>query len=53
MINSRRRSQILNYLHRGPVTFSTLVYDSNVGDISPLATYFNPDRITLSELNFR
>jgi hypothetical protein len=50
---SRRRSQILNYLHRGPVTFSTLVYDSNVGDISPLATYFNPDRITLSELNFR
>jgi len=50
---SRRRSQILNYLHRGPVTFSTLVYDSNVGDISPLSTYFNPDRITLSELNFR
>merc|ERR1711988_1021019 len=41
---TRRRSQILNYLHRGPVTFNTLVYDTNVGDISALATYFNPDK---------
>merc|ERR1711972_685382 len=50
---TRRRSQILNYLHRGPVTFQTLVYDTNVGDISPLATYFNPDRISERELNLR
>ena len=49
----RRRSQILNYLHRGPVTFNTLVYDTNVGDISSLATYFNPDRISERELNLR
>ena len=49
----RRRSQILNYLHRGPVTFNTLVYDTNVGDISALATYFNPDRISERELNLR
>ena len=45
--------QILNFLHRGPVTFSTLVYDTNVGDISALATYFNPDRISERELNLR
>jgi len=50
---TRRRSQILNYLHRGPVTFNTLVYDTNVGDISALATYFNPDRISERELNLR
>merc|ERR1712033_9420 len=35
------------------VTFQTLVYDTNVGDISPLATYFNPDRISERELNLR
>jgi len=50
---TRRRSQILNFLHRGPVTFSTLVYDTNVGDISALSTYFNPDRISERELNLR
>merc|ERR1712048_1190051 len=50
---TRRRSQILNFLHRGPVTFGTLVYDTNVGDISALATYFNPDRISERELNLR
>ena len=41
---TKRRSQILKFLHRGPVTFKTLVYDTNVGDISPLSAYFNPDR---------
>merc|ERR1711872_581849 len=50
---TKRRSQILNYLHRGPVNFKTLVYDTNVGDISSLATYFNPDRISERELNLR
>jgi len=50
---TRRRSKILNFLHRGPVTFATLVYDTNVGDISALATYFNPDRISERELNLR
>ena len=48
---TRRRSQILNFLHRGPVTFSTLVYDTNVGDIAAISTYFNPERITVSDLN--
>jgi len=49
---TRRRSQILNFLHRGPVNFSTLVYDTNVGDISSLASYFN-ERISVDELNSR
>lgn len=48
---TRRRSQILNFLHRGPVTFSTLVYDTNVGDISTLSCYFNQERISVEELN--
>jgi len=50
---TRRRSQILNFLHRGPVTFATLVYDTNVGDISSLACYFNQERISVEELNTR
>lgn len=50
---TRRKSQILNFLHRGPVTFSTLVYDTNVGDISSLATYFNPERVSVKDLNSR
>jgi len=50
---TRRRSQILNFLHRGPVSFSTLVYDTNVGDISSLASYFNEERISVDELNSR
>merc|ERR1712168_525340 len=48
---TRRRSQILNFLHRGSVSFTTLVYDTNVGDISPLSSYFNPQRISEKELN--
>ena len=39
---TKRKNQIMNVLHRGEVTFQTMVYDSNVGDISPLSTYFNP-----------
>jgi len=50
---TRRKSQILNFLHRGPVTFSTLVYDTNVGDISALSAYFNPERISVKDLNSR
>lgn len=50
---TRRRSQILNYLHRGPVTFETLVYDTNVGDITSLSSYFNEQRISVEELNTR
>jgi len=50
---TRRKSQILNYLHRGPVTFSTLVYDTNVGDISSISAYFNQERISVSDLNNR
>ena len=48
---TRRKSQILNYLRRGPVDFDTLVYDTNVGDIAAISTYFNPERITVSDLN--
>jgi len=48
---TRRRSQILDFLHRGPVTFSTLVYDTNVGDISSLGSYFNPERVSVNDLN--
>jgi len=48
---SRRRSQILSYLQRGPVKFTTLVYDTNVGDITPISSYFNPERISVKELN--
>ena len=50
---TRRKSQILNHLHRGPVTFSTLMYDTNVGDISPVSTYFNPERVNIKDLNSR
>lgn len=48
---TKRKSQILNFLHRGSVTFKTYVYDTNVGDISPLSTYFNPERWSDSDLN--
>lgn len=48
---TKRKSTILNFLHRGPVTFKTFVYDTNVGDISSLATYFNPERWTNKDLN--
>jgi len=48
---TRRKSQILNFLHRGPVDFSTLVYDTNVGDISAISTYFNPERVSVKDLN--
>ena len=48
---SNRSSKIVEYLHRGPVSFSTLVYDTNVGDIATIASYFNPEMVTLEELN--
>jgi len=48
---TRRRSQILDFLHRGPVDFETLVYDTNVGDISSLVSYFNPERVSVDDLN--
>jgi len=35
------------------LTFSTLVYDTNVGDISALSTYFNPERVSVKDLNSR
>jgi len=50
---TKRRAQILDYLHRGPVTFNTLVYDTNVGDISTLISYFNPQRVSVNDLNTR
>nr|AQS22632.1 hypothetical protein [Pseudodiaptomus poplesia] len=48
---TRRKSQILNYLRRGAIDFSTLVYDTKVGDISPVSSYYNPERISIKELN--
>jgi len=48
---TKRKSQILNFLHRGKVDFSTLVYDTNVGDISAISTYFNPERVSVQDLN--
>ena len=49
----RRKSQVHNFLHRGPVTFDTLVYDTNVGDWNFLYTYFNPAIMSERELNIR
>lgn len=48
---TKRKSQVLNFLHRGLVNFQTHVYDTNVGDISPLCVYFNPERWTVEDLN--
>ena len=48
---TNRSSKIVEYLHRGPVSFSTLVYDTNVGDIATISSYFNPEMVTLEELN--
>jgi len=48
---TKRKNHIFKFLHRGPVTFKTLVYDTNVGDISPLSTYFNPQKWTVRDLN--
>ena len=83
---TKRKSQVLNFLHRGRVTFQvrstisrfldlqplrlpdlqycsltfpsipfnqTHVYDTNVGDISPLNVYFNPERWTVDDLNHK
>lgn len=33
------------------MSFRTLVYDTNVGDISPIMSYFNPQRISEYDLN--
>ena len=35
------------------VTLITLVYDTNVRDISPVSTYFNPERVTVQYLKSR
>jgi len=50
---TKRKSQVLNHLHRGPVSFQTFVYDTNVGDISTLAAYFNPSRWSEYDLNHK
>merc|ERR1711874_166359 len=48
---TKRKNLIANFLYRGSVTFQTLVYDSNVGDIAPLSMYFNPRKWTVLDLN--
>lgn len=48
---TKRKAEIINFLHRGPVTFRTYVYDTNVGDIAPLTTYFNPNVWSDTDLN--
>lgn len=50
---TKRKAQFLNFLHRGPVDFSTYVYDTNVGDIAQLSVYFNPYHWTVQDLNYR
>ncbi len=91
---TKRKSHVLNHLHRGPVDFDvctyfhwnkqivvrsdictrmcrdfgrrgvwllllflphlqTYVYDTNVGDVAKLSSYFNPDRWTVHDLNNR
>ncbi len=48
---TKRKNQILDFLLRGPVDFDTFVYDTNVGDVSRLSTYFNPARWSVEDLN--
>jgi len=50
---TKRKTQIINCLHKGPVSFKTFVYDTNVGDIAPVSTYFNPNKWTEHDLNFK
>jgi len=50
---TKRKLQILSYLFKGPVNFQTYVYDTNVGDIAQLSTYFNPEKWNESDLNGR
>jgi hypothetical protein len=50
---TKRKTQILQCLHKGPVSFRTYVYDTNVGDIAQLSTYFNPKKWTEHDLNFK
>jgi len=50
---TKRKSLVLNFLHRGPVSFDTYVYDTNVGDVSQLSAYFNPERWSVVDLNKR
>ena len=50
---SRRKSQVHNFLHPGPVTFDTLVYDNKVDYINFLYAYFNPAIMSERELNIR
>jgi len=39
--HGQRRAHYMDFLYRGPVDFDTLVFDTSVGDISPLECYFN------------
>ena len=50
---ARRRAQFMNFIHRGLVTYSTLVYDRNIGDVMALVNYFHPEFFTEQELNDR
>jgi len=49
--HGQRRAHYMDFLYRGPVDFDTLVFDTSVGDISPLECYFNRDRLTVEDLN--
>ena len=48
-----KKSSWMNYIQRGPVTYTTLVFDRNIGDTMSLINYFNPDFFTEQELNNR
>ena len=48
-----KKSSWMNYIQRGPVTYTTLVFDRNIGDTMSLINYFNPEFFTEQELNKR
>ena len=48
-----KKSSWMNYIQRGPVTYTTLVFDRNIGDTMSLINYFNPQFFTEKELNNR
>jgi len=50
---TKRKAQIMAFLFKGPVNFQTHVYDTNVGDIAQVSTYFNPQKWTEKDLNDR
>jgi hypothetical protein len=45
------RARHKEHLHRGAVTFDTLVFDSSIGQVAAVSDYFNRHLVTEDELN--